>query len=78
MVDRCPVCGNLNIRYEEERRRWVCATCGWKWRINECITDEVSYKIDRSVYHPEDPCATQEDDLEDDFALLEDEDHLWL
>jgi len=33
--------------------------------------------LDQSVYEPDNPEATQEDDMEEDLALLDDEDDLW-
>ena len=32
---------------------------------------------DQSVYEPDNPEATQEDDMEEDLALLDDEDDMW-
>ena len=33
--------------------------------------------LDQSVYQPDNPQATQEDDMEEDLALLDEEDDLW-
>jgi hypothetical protein len=33
--------------------------------------------LDQSAYEPDNPEATQEDDMEEDLALLDDEDDLW-
>jgi hypothetical protein len=33
--------------------------------------------LDQSVYEPDNPEATQEDDMEEDLALLDEDDDLW-
>jgi len=33
--------------------------------------------LDQSVYYPDDPTQTQEDDMEEDLGLLEEDDDLW-
>ncbi len=33
--------------------------------------------LDQSVYEPDNPTATQEDDMEEDLALLDEDDDLW-
>jgi len=39
--------------------------------------EEENENLDQSVYEPDNPKATQEDDMEEDLALLDEEDDLW-
>jgi hypothetical protein len=55
----------------------------WFNKHKEATNDNKEHKVqneqnaDQSVYEPDNPQATQEDDMEEDLALLEEEDHLW-
>ncbi len=40
-------------------------------------TDVQEENLDQSVYEPDNPEATQEDDMEEDLALLDEDDDLW-
>ncbi|MGA2680167.1 MAG: hypothetical protein ABSF44_00020 [Candidatus Bathyarchaeia archaeon] len=70
--------GNDQREADEKYREWLEKN---KQKPTESASAEgeegQEENSDQSVYEPDNPEATQEDDMEEDLALLDEEDDLW-
>jgi transcriptional regulator NrdR family protein len=87
---KCPYCGSENVRksrigneQRESKNTWKCLDCHrFFYYKPKQETEKTKAKPqeqenpDKSVYS-DDPEDTQEDDMEEDLALLSDDDDLW-
>jgi transposase len=78
---KCPKCGSQNTKIIIGEL-YRCGDCGHKFKAIECGLincgqhPKSEENDDQSVYS-DDSIDTQEDDMEDDLALLDDDDDLW-
>jgi uncharacterized Zn finger protein len=78
---KCPKCGSENA-VNIIGKLWRCLECGHNFTEEECGLincgqhPKPEQNDDQSVYS-DDPEATQEDDMEDDLALLDGDDMGW-
>ena len=89
-IVKCPYCGSENVRksrigseQRDSKNTWKCLNCRrfFYYKPEEAayrtrVKPEEQENVDQSVYS-EDPRDTQEDDMEEDLALLKDNDDLW-